>query len=123
MLMLITNPLAVRITQNVAVSTGACQTFLTFGDAPSVTQLQFTDNVMQRCSYGLIASNKSSGSVSWAVAAQSVWSNIAIIGTKSGVPYPTGTSWHPTVSSALSTGAGIPKALVDRAVAGVVVAP
>lgn len=90
---------------------------------PAVTNLTMTGNVIPRGQYGLLKGGSGEGLASWQAGptGTKTWSNNALIGSTT-VSYPAGTSWHATLASALAV-AGVPRATIDAAVAGVVVSP
>ena len=83
-----------------------------------------TDNVLPRGQYGLFTSSSGEGLASWTKGAigTSVWNRNALIGSTAAV-YPTVTTWHSSLASALATGAGVARGVIDAGVNGVVVSP
>ena len=84
--------------------------------------MAFSSNIWPRGEYGFFTSGVSEGLRAWQAGAsgKSSWANNSLLGN-SAAEYPVGTTWHPTLSQALASGAGFPRATIDSLVRGVVV--
>ncbi|HEX9565321.1 MAG TPA: Ig-like domain-containing protein [Gemmatimonadaceae bacterium] len=102
---------------------GAATVAAIFNGSGSVSNLEMSNNVLPRGQYGLFTGGSSEGLPSWLAGPSGTrtWNKNAMIGS-SQATYPTGTSWHSSLSMALGT-AGVARSTVDAGVAGVVVPP
>ena len=94
------------------------------GPMYSVRNLTMSGNAMARGQYGVFASSTGEGIASWNKAAlgSSTWSGMAMVGSTA-YQYPGGTTWYQTLTSALNSGAGIARTVIDAGVNGVVQSP
>ncbi|MBC7896764.1 MAG: Ig-like domain-containing protein [Cytophagaceae bacterium] len=90
----------------------------------AVRNLTVNANVLARGTYGMFATATGEGNASWTKAAlgSSSWTAMAMVGSTA-AKYPTGTTWYSSVTSALNSGAGVARGVIDAGIQGVVVSP
>jgi hypothetical protein len=112
------------IRKNVFEGGAAAVAVLFDGSGNPARNVTITNNVMPRGSYGLFTGGSSEGLPSWTngPSGTKTWNANALIGSLT-VVYPAGTSWHSSLSSALTAAGSITRATLDALLTGVVIQP